>query len=1075
MTHRIWLVTAAAAPLLLVASGAAAETTITGSRTTAVNTSTANNGAADDVTIASGAQVKLTAAGALVTVDSSNSLTNTGTLTSNEVSSSTGILVTGGHAGTVTSSGTISLLEDYTAPVTDSITHGAFAEGSNRYGILLTGTSPFAGGISNSGTITIEGNASAGIWLNGPLTGSLSQTGTISVTGDGGYGVRTSGAVSGNVTVAGTVAVVGQGSTGVAVDGDVAGAVSLQGSVSATGYRYTARPTTVATLAATIAYPDNLLQGGPAVRIAGDVNGGVLLTGSDYAVTVAGGTTTTVTTAYSTTGTASIISYGSAPALQVGSDSRDITIGLVGTGADAYGLINKGAIYASGVYNGFSATGLQIGGSGGYAATVTGGFRQDGSVTGAAVEADGTAIRLTAGADVDTLFNRGSISGTSYSYAGSGVTASAHGLVVEAGATLPSLTNTGSILATRTGETGDAIAVSDASGTLTSITNTGTVAAYKVAPTLTAAGVTATTTATGQTVAFDLSANTAGVTLTQTTPVSTTGSTPGTTDVTTTTTTADTTTPVIIGDIRFGSGADNLNVLAGTVTGAISFGEGADTLTINGGGAVYGAITDPDGLASITIGTGKLTMTNAATLQVGTVSLGAGSTTYFTADAATGENSKFVAGTATIESGATIGLRLDGLVSTPKTYTVIQSGGLTSGSVTPTLASDAPYLYVTDAYSDANNVYIDLRRRTATEAGMTTGQAAAYDAIFTALGTDSTVAGAFLNQYSQSGFYNIYNQLLPDTGVGIFSAVKTANQQISAATAIRPDLGQPYGPDSLWVQEINSQINIDDGATLGSKTSLTGFVAGYESMGGDGGALGATLAVLDMESHDNAAKTGEQTSADFLQAGLYWRRSMGGWRFNLGGGAGFGRLSGDRKFISADADDSGTADVVLSNKATWYAATANAFAGVGYEQRFGRYFVRPEGRLDYVYLREGEQKETGGGSAFDLTVAARSFSNLSGDVGIAFGAQYGQEFWWRPEVRVGYRQTLAGGVGDTIANFAGGSAFTLSSEDNKQGAATLGLSVRGGTAMSYMALEGEVEAAKNQTIYNLRLSARAMF
>lgn len=1075
MTHRIWLATAAAAPLLLMASGAAADTTITGSRTTAVNTATANNGAPDNVSVASGAQVSLSASGALVTVDSNNTLANAGTLTTTNVSSSTAILIIGGHTGSVASSGTISLLEDYTAPTTDDITHGAFATGSNRYGILLTGTDAFTGGVSNTGTITIEGNDSAGVWLNGPLVGNLSNTGTISITGDRGYGLRTSAPITGSVTVGGSISVTGEGSVGVAVDGNVSGAVSLQGSVTATGYRYSSRSTDAATLAKIISYPDNLLQGGPAVRIAGDVGGGLLLNGADYAVTVAGTTTTTVTTAYSDIGTASLISYGTAPALLVGSDSRDITVGLVGTGADAYGLINKGSIYASGVYNGFSATALQVGGANGYNAAVTGGIRQDGTVTAAGTEASGTAILLTDGASVDSLFNRGTIGATSYSYAGSGVTASARGIVIDAGANLPSLTNTGSIIATRTGETGDAIAVSDASGSLTSITNTGTVAAYVVAPTVTAAGNTASTTAAGRTVAFDLSANTTGVTLTQSAPVSTTGSTPGTTDVTTTTTTADTVTPTITGDILFGSGADSLKVLAGTVTGAISFGAGADSLTIDGGGSVYGALTDPDGMASLSIGTGKLTMTNAATIQVGTLNLGAGSTTYFTADAATGENSKFVAGTATVASGATIGLRLNGLVTSPTTYTVIQSGGLTSGSVTPTLASDAPYLYVASAYSDADNVYIDLRRRSAAEAGMSKGQASAYDAIFAALGTDATVASAFLNQYSQSGFYNIYNQLLPDTGVGIFSAVKTATQQISAATALRPDQGETYGPDSFWVQEINSQINIDDGDTPGSKTSLTGFVAGYESMGGDGGALGATLAVLDMESHDTAAQTGEQTSADFLQAGLYWRRSMGGWRFNLGGGAGFGRLTGDRSFISADTDGNGVADVVLHNSATWYAATANAFAGVGYEQRLGRYYVRPEGRLDYVYLHEGEQKESGGGSAFDLTVAARSFSNLSGDIGVAFGAQYGREVWWRPEVRIGYRQTLAGDVGDTVASFAGGSAFSLSTANEKQGAATLGLAIRGGTTMSFLALEGEVEAAKNQTIYNLRLSARAMF
>ena len=46
---------------------------------------------------------------------------------------------------------------------------------------------------------------------------------------------------------------------------------------------------------------------------------------------------------------------------------------------------------------------------------------------------------------------------------------------------------------------------------------------------------------------------------------------------------------------------------------------------------------------------------------------------------------------------------------------------------------------------------------------------------------------------------------------------------------------------------------------------------------------------------------------------------------------------------------------------------------------------------------------------------------------------------------------------------------------SKDGAVTAGLALRAGTPMSYLALEGGVEATKKQKRYNLRLSGRAMF
>jgi hypothetical protein len=1079
---RYLLTTAALAPLLLHVGEARAETQVTSnSRTTPIATSTANAGAADDVKITADGAIKPTASGPIATLDSDNTLTNAGVLSTNNVSDSIGVLVLGGHAGTVLNSATISLVEDYdyTDDDDDGDYDGLFAKGAGRYGIRLTGSSPFVGSITNdsSGAISIEGNDSAGISLEAALTGSLLNAGSISVTGDRGYGIRNTGTISGDLTSTGSVSVTGAGSVGVAVDGDVSGVFKLQGSVYSSGYRVTGRysdPDDQALLDA-----DDLLQGGGGVRVTADVGGGVLLdapptdTNDDTSDDEDGDGTTD-----SSEGTASITAYGSAPALRIGSDTRAVTVGAVGTGDDGYGLIIKGSVIAAGVHDGIDATGVQLGGDTGQSTLIAGGVRLDGSISASAYEGDAVGLKVNAGAVADTLWNTGSLSASI-----TGDTAvTAKALSIAAGASMTSLVNAGAIGATVAGEGGSAYAIIDESGGLTSITNTGTISAYVYATddeydtddTDTDA---ANETTTGTAVAIDVSKNTTGVTVVQTGVNDGDDGEDGVADTDTDGDGVDDADESLIrGKVLFGSGDDSLSLLNGGLIGDLSFGDGADRLTLDGGAYAIGGLTDSDGRLDIVIGDGSLGLTNTETIKATSLTLGADSTLVLTVDPTAGTQTKLVVDTADIASGATLGLNLTSLLTAPTTYTVIQAGSLTAGAIDQNLLGNAPYLYVAEGYAQGNDVLIDVRRRTATEAGMSRSQTSAYDAVFAALSNDTSIAGAFLDQSPHDGFFNLYDQMLPSQGEGLFAALQTVQQQISAATAVRPDGADRYGPDSVWVQEINALVRREDGDTQGSDTQATGFVGGYEAMGDAGGALGVTLAVISLEEHDTVAKVGEQTTASILQAGVYWRRSLGGWRFNLGGGLGYSRFDGDRSFISEDVDGDGTADTIVNNTAAWNGAVANAFAGLAYEAKLGRHaYLRPEGRLDYVWLWEGERREHGGGAGFDLTVAARDASNLSGDLGLVLGAQYGKDVWVRPELRIGYRQTLAGAMGDTVASFAGGTPFTLTSNADKQGAVTLGFALRSGTALSYFAVEGGAEASRKQTKYSARLVGRAMF
>lgn len=1081
MQRKVLVATVAAAPLLAMGFAALAETTVSNARTTPIATSTATGTAADDIKIDAAGSIKPTTAGAIVTLDSNNKVTNAGTLQTTGVNDSVGVLVIGGRTGSVTNSLAITLDEDYTPTDTDSDgdLDGPFAQGANRYGIRLTNAGTFTGDIVNdaTGAITIEGNNSAGMLLEGPVVGNVTHMGAISVTGDNGYGVRIAAPVTGKVTLGGSTTVQGANSVAHAIDANVNGALVLQGSASATGYRYTSRPTTTDALGKLDA--DDLLQGGPAVRVAGDVTGGVLLQGVNYSSKVGtdGNTVTTATTS-SNSGTSSITVFGQAPALQIGSATQNVTLGAVGAGDLAYGLIAKGSITASGVYNGVTATGVSVGAGGGKTTTIAGGIRNDGTVTTSSYEADATGLILNSGANVGELLNRGSISAAAASFASSGVTASARAVVLGAGSTTTAINNSGALAATRTGETGDAVVILDQAGTLKTITNTGSLRAVLTAPGFKADGTVATTTTSGQAIALDLRANNSGVTFTQKGPTDFTSTTtfPSTDTVTSADTTATTLAPVTIGDVLFGGGNDTLNLWSGTLVGAMSFGAGQDRLSIDGGATALGKLTDSDGKLDIAIANGSLGILNTDTINVTSLNVGDKGKILFSADPAAGVNTKLVVSGATnIATGAELGIRLANLVKQPTSYLVIQGSNVNVGSIGTGLLAQSPFMYVATSRADTNNVYIDVRQKTAAEIGLNRAETSAYDAVYQALGKDSALAGTFLNQTTRDAYRDLYDQMLPDQGEGLFAALQSVNQQVSQATMFRPDPGDRYGPDSIWVQEITSLTRRDTDQTLGSDTQTFGFVAGYEAMGDAGGALGLTLAYTSIEEHDTVAKVGEQTTASFIQTGAYWRRSVGGLRLNAGGGLGYGFFSGDRRFISPDDNADGVADLILKNHASWKGLTANAFAGAAYEQKFGRFFARPEARVDYVWLREGKRAETGGGDGFDLTVNKRTSSNLSGELGVVFGADFGKNVWWRPEVRVGYRQTLAGSVGDTIAAFKGGNPFTLSALNDKDGAVTAGFALRAGTPMSYLGIEGGVEATKKQKRYNLRLAGRAMF
>lgn len=305
MKRRYLVAAVSVAPLLMVLVGQAQATdTISTGTNTPVATATATNGAPDDIDITSSGSVGLLASGVAVTLNSNNTVTNAGQVGSTAINNTTGIQVLGGFTGSVTSSGSILLTDNYT-PNTDNNTgllELPFAQGTNRTGIQVIGPGVFNGSITNIGTITIHGDNSFGVDIQAPITGdyqSLQVTpatssaaesvliGTITVLGGEpalngapatppviGFHIGPAGGVGGNINLA-NISATGFGAEGADIQGQVGGALNLSGQITSTGYRSTTRSSSPTVAAQYTAL--EMEQGGSAVVVGGSVGGGIVI------------------------------------------------------------------------------------------------------------------------------------------------------------------------------------------------------------------------------------------------------------------------------------------------------------------------------------------------------------------------------------------------------------------------------------------------------------------------------------------------------------------------------------------------------------------------------------------------------------------------------------------------------------------------------------------------------------------------------------------------------------------------------------------------------------------------------
>lgn len=1046
--------TATAALLGALSFTATAQVSVTDDTSEQILTSTAGaNNTPSDVTVDATATVTVDGERAGIILDSDNALVLDGSVTSDDINNSTGVELQGGDNRSYTQSGSIRLLEDFTATDTDDdpFTDGGVAVGEGRTGILISGASPFRGNIelASGSIVAVEGNDSYGINLaNTPmmtegLTGSLLTEGQISVVGDRSIGINLASNITGNVTNNGTISARGIDSQAFAVSGDIQGGFVNSGTLSSSGFRFAQRPNfsgSDSTFGRDDLTAEDLGNAGSALTISGDVSGGILLSQRFVERTDADGAPVTNDEGeqlFTLASTSTISQFGSAPAVVIDGAGNPIAVGIIAEITDPddadfdetlqFGFINQGSISASGIYDDFDATTISVAN-----VTFEGGISNTGNLTATTfrsatptdlTDGDGVARVLVLGNQTiaDRINNSGVILATASEaidevyFDRTNIIAPrsllAVGIDIEDGASVSELTNANGISAAITGREGTAIAIRDASGTLRVINNTGAIAAL---------GVNSDSLGGEDTnfnlIAVDLSASTSGATLTQSQNPDSTAA------------------PLIRGDLRFGSGDDSLIASAGTIGGDIDFGGGADTLTLSGETTAFaGAIRNTDSLAlSVTDGA-TLALASADEIQVSSALVDGTSVFRPVINGATGTASTLTStGDITFEAGSTINPILTSIVGTDTfSYTLANAGNLTIGDLATLGAGESPFLYNTSlGLADDNTlvVTLDLRDPTASiengGLGLDQVQAAAFGqvidgvfqdgAVIQALASTATLGNAFSNITEADDFYAAFNQILPEFSgaahqfvlANVDGAVGAVGNHLDATRRSQDKSG------GAWIQEFFYYADREKaGLSEQYRGNGFGFAGGIDTAFGPFHAVGVNAGFASTEVED-VVGVDDPLDVRTYQLGAYAGFENKGFNLDVFGGLGYNEFQQTRRVIVGEFGGSANAE--------WDGLHANGAVRAGYTVPINeKFWARPSVSVDYLYLNEYGRTEEGT-PGVTLRVDGRRTETAAATAMLDVGAKFqGKRTWIRPSIRVGYRNEFISDPTVTEFRFAG--------------------------------------------------------
>lgn len=1049
----------------------AADLTVSTTTTTPVVTSNANGGPGS-VSVTSSGTITVTTGQSAITADSiSHDVSNAGTLASNDANNTNAIHLLGGNSGAITNSGTINLVESYVLTDTDNDGNfdGAFATGLNRNGILLSGPGTFTGNIVNSGTITIEGQNSAAIRLDSLLTGNLTSTGGLNLTGENSTAIAINGGVgsgvTGDVILRSSVVVRGQNSSGLQVNAPIGGQLRINGGWSVTGYHSTVVPSDQSTLD-----PEDLLAGGPAIGIHYSVAGGVTIEGIGVeddvdddgdGVTEAQGDT-------DDDNSATIVSSGPAPALLIQSDpSANLVLGPIASGPGVgYGLDIRGSVASAGIFNNISATTILLQGSAGATVSTANGILLDGAVTTTAVEADAYGVRVGAFATVPSILVR-RVFVTSV---GSESADTAYSFYFDPGATVNSFSNSSTITTSLFGETGNAVTITDRSNTLATINNSGSIIAQVVATDSDPTDNIPPPAVTGSAIAIDVSTSTIGVTVNQV------ADTPFTDDDTVDDDAAARPIVGIVGDILFGSGADNLNLLKGSITGNVSFGAGADAFVLDNGATYFGRMSDSGGDLTVNVVNGVMAL-NGGTLNLTSAHFGANAQLGVVLSTTPADTTVINAsGTVTFDPGARVvpivptGLPVSG------TQTFLTAGSIVGGSnVTGAITADGvPYLYNLSIAQVGNTLQAGYLLKTPTQLGLNRNQSIAFDPIIAAARLDPDVSLALSQLGTQYDFFNAYEDLLPTYSSAVTELAATAIQQMQSAASNRLNTTRINNihDTSVWAQEIGYALDREPPDVNGQDFRGHGFgiAGGIDGPLDNGAMFGLALSFISSEMEEPGRPQG-QIAASYGQFNAYLGTALGPIDLDFVGGLGVGKLS-ERRYVEI-----GTFNALTT--ADWWSYEGHGAVRASAPMRVANWLViSPQVALTYIALQEQDYTESGGGAAIDYEADSQFSQRLWADVGFDFAARFQTQGRTiiQPHLYAGYRANAIDTASERTFRFVStGTPFTLTDDKLGSGGPLVGIGIDATNGYSTFSLSYEGEFGDQVDRHSLNAAIRFRF
>lgn len=986
-------------------SAAVAETVIEGERTTPVETSTANNGAADDVLVDEDATVTV-ANGTALNLDSNNDLTVDGTVRITSTTGGTGALLEAGNTGDFTFSGVMDLYQDED-PDEDEL---GPVLGEDNTGIEVSGAGVFVGDITleDGSVIAVGGDDSFGINILSAMTGDVSIGASIQVVGENATGVNLAAPLTGDFTVEtlGAISAFGENARGLVVGAAVSGAVWNNGSIIVNSQEPGEDYEGV----------DPLPTAAFAVGIGASVgegfqNGGLL--GSDDQNLSA-----SITSIYAPYAVLISPSAAVVPA--------SIVLGLPNVAGNAYGFINMGRITANPSIDGQDVSAVRVEGMGAFTTLIDGGFLNFGTISGFAVGGgDAAAISFGNGATTPFVENQGNLVAS----ASDETTANASGLLIEFGANVAALENSGTISATATAEFANAAAIRDLTGLLTNIENTGTIAAAVQAQ------------ADGElddssrAIAIDVSAATSAVTVTS----------------------ADT----IRGDIIFGSGDDSLSILAytddpdvetdddkvSTITGLMEFGLGADVFNIGGGGTFSGG-TDFDGTLAINVTDGMALATTGSQIFASTLATGAAGVLAAEINTDTDGMTPFVVvdGTLSFASGADLSLILTQFVGVAGDYLIAEAGTITIADGLDALTeNNAPWIYdatftLNDDVTDSITASIDLK--TANQLGLNAQQALLYDAVLEVMSLDGNVLDDLLAPIgTQEEFLAAYDTLLPDTSLGSLRSTLATTEARADALSRRNTVGEVRrrnrrNENGAWTQYFGGMVSIDETAEgQGIDGQVAGQIFGFDMELFEHAPAGLFLAASGAE-FDNPLVGGEGLKTTNVSAGAYATVAVGPVFAQVMAGYGYTTHTGTRVI----ATPTGTAEL----ESEWSGTQFDTELRLGAEIMIGDVRIVPIIGYSYLSVSEDGRRESGGGIGYDLVYVPldADISSAFAEVTVSYDAKLRNSLIFRPELWGGVREIIDGADQEVVAQFSGGTElFVLNTSPLPESQTVAGMSL----------------------------------